>query len=1067
MPRSKPDAEDTLERAAIALFAELGWRTIEAYHERYDTDGTLGRQHRGEVVLMRELRAALVQLNPALPRPALDAAVEELTRDRSVLGMVHANREIATLLRDGIRVTVTGDDGGQTTERVRIIDWGTPANNRYLLVSQLWVAGEMHTRRADLVGFVNGLPLLFIELKAHTRNLRAAYDGNLKDYKDTIPQLFWYNALVMLSNGSDTRLGSISARWEHFAEWKRINDEGERGVISLETAARATCPPVRLLDLAENFVLFDESRGGLAKLIAKNHQYLGVNSAVQAVRQLRENQGRLGVFWHTQGSGKSYSMVFFGQKILRTLPGDWTFVIVTDRQELDEQIYKTFASVGAVTESEERVHATSGEHLRQLLGENHRYIFTLIQKFRTEGGAAYPQISDRSDVIVITDEAHRSQYDIFAQNMRNALPNAAFIGFTGTPLMAGEEKTREVFGDYISIYNFHQSIADGATVPLYYENRIPELQLTNDQLNYDMEALLEAAELDTDQERKLEREFTREYHLITRDDRLDTIAEDIVAHFMGRGYAGKAMMIAIDKATAVRLYDKVRAHWQRYRDLLLDQLPDASDSAQAIIHQRVAFMDSTDMAVIISQSQGEIEEFQKRGLNIVPHRKRIVTEDLDTKFKDPNDPLRIVFVCAMWLTGFDVPNCSTLYLDKPMRNHTLMQTIARANRVYPGKTNGLIVDYVGVFRNLQKALAIYGTGAGGMASEDELPVKDKSALLAALQEAMDEANDYCVERGVDIAPITAAAGFNRIRLIEDASELLIINDESKRRFLELADKADRAYRAILPDPQADRFGPTRATLTALAGHIRSLTPPADIADVLDDVNSLLDRSIAAEDGYIISAPVSSKVIRESGEPALPDNLVDLSQIDFRALQAKFEQGRKHTAVEQLRGTLNAKLKQMVRLNKSRMDYLETFQAMITNYNAGATDIDQLWAQLFGFTQTLNTEEQRHIAEQVSEEELALFDILTKAEVKLSKAEKEQVKQIAHTLLETLKRERLVLDWRKKQQARARVQVTIEEGLAELPEAYDAPLFQQKITEVYQHIYDNYYGAGQSVYARAA
>ena len=790
-----------------------------------------------------------------------------------------------------------------------------------------------------------------------------------------------------------------------------------------------------------------------------------MNSAVQAVRQLRDNQGRLGVFWHTQGSGKSYSMVFFGQKILRTLPGNWTFVIVTDRQELDDQIYKTFAAVGAVTEPEEQVHAENGAHLQQLLRENHRYVFTLIQKFRTEGGAAYPELSDRSDVIVITDEAHRSQYDIFAQNMRSALPNAAFIGFTGTPLMAGEETTREVFGDYISVYNFRQSIEDGATVPLYYENRIPELQLTNEQLNTEMEALLEVAELDEAQERKLEREFTREYHLITRDDRLDTIAEDIVAHFMGRGYAGKAMVIAIDKATAVRRYDKVHAHWQCYRDLLAAQMPHANEQTKAMIQQRIAFMDSTDMAVIISQSQGEVEEFTKKGLDITPHRRRLVTEDLDTMFKDPTNPLRIVFVCAMWLTGFDVPNCSTVYLDKPMRNHTLMQTIARANRVYSDKSNGLIVDYVGVFRNLQKALAIYGTSADDRAGDD-MPLKDKRALIAALQEAIDEATEYCAEHGVELAAVAAAIGFDRIRLIEDASELLIINDDSKRRFLELADKADRAFRAILPDKQADTFSPTRSALAALAAHIRSFTPPTDVDDVLDDVNALLDRSIATDEGYIISAPIGN-VIRDAGEPYVPDHLVDLSQIDFSALQAKFAQGRKHTAVEQLKGTLNAKLRQMVRLNKSRLDYSEKFQELIENYNAGATDIDQLWAQLFGFTQDLSAEEQRHVVEQMSEEELALFDVLTKPNVTLSKAEKDQVKQIAHTLLDMLKREKLVLDWRKKQQARARVQVAIEEGLNNLPDAYNPELFQEKLGAVYQHIYENYYGAGQSVYARAA
>lgn len=1076
MTKTKPDAEDTLEQATIALFAELGWRTLNAYTETFGPQGTLGRADRGEVVLTRELHAALSRLNPTLPHAAIVAASEELRRDRGVLGLVQANREVYSLLKDGVRVVIEDDGGDPVTETVQVIDWLNPANNDFLLVAQLWVTGALHTRRTDLVGFVNGLPLLMIELKAHTVHLKAAHDGNLKDYKDTIPQLFWPNGLIILSNGSDTRVGSLSAAWEHFAEWKRINDEGEQGTISLETTIRATCTPQRLLDLVENFTLFDEAKGGLVKLVAKNHQYLGVNNAVGAARSLGDNQGRLGVFWHTQGSGKSYSMVFFAQKILRTVPGNWTFVIITDRQELDEQIYKTFANVGAVTEDEERVHADSAAHLRDLLREDHRYVFTLIQKFRAEAGATHEVLSERSDIIVITDEAHRSQYDIFAQNMRNALPNAAFIGFTGTPLLAGEAKTREVFGDYLSIYNFRQSIDDGATVPLYYENRIPELQLTNQDLNTDMEQVLEEAELDEAQERKLEREFAREYHLITRDERLDIIAGDIVAHFMGRGYAGKAMVVSIDKATAVRMYNKVRAAWDAHLETLHKSMstvetPRRGDSTEqsaliTSLQRRIAFMEATDMAVIVSQGQGEIEAFQKRGLDILPHRKRMLTEDLETKFKDARDPLRIVFVCAMWMTGFDVPSCSTVYLDKPMRNHTLMQTIARANRVYPGKTHGLIVDYVGVFRNLQQALAIYGGGPEGPTA-GEMPVKDKGALLVQLQEALAEALEYAQERGVEIDPIVAAPTFERIKLIADAVELLIINDESKRRFLELADRVDRAFRAVLPDERANPFGPTRAVFVALAARVRSHTAPVDIDAVMAEVNALLDRSIAPDVGYIISAPVPDNVIQDATIPYVPDHLVDLSTIDFAALQAKFAAGRKHTEVDKLRGLLKNKLNQMIRLNPTRLNYLETFEKLIADYNAGATSIDELFAQLFRFTQDLSVEDERHMAEQLSEEELALFDRIIASDVTLSKTEREQVKQLARDLLTVLKREKLVLDWRKKQQARAGVQVAIEEGLSNLPEAYDADHFQQTLTAVYQHIYDNYASAEQSTYTRAA
>ncbi|MBI1881342.1 MAG: HsdR family type I site-specific deoxyribonuclease [Chloroflexi bacterium] len=369
----------------------------------------------------------------------LALAVEALTRDRSAMSLVQANREIYGALKEGLKVAYRDEENEEQVATVRLIDWQTPANNDFLLVSQLWVAGDIYTRRADLVGFVNGLPLLFVELKASHRRLVNAFRGNFHDYQQTIPHLFWYNGLVILSNGRESRVGSISTEWEHFGEWKRINDEGETGVISLETTLRATCPPARLLDLVENFTLFAETKGGVKKLLAKNHQYLGVNRAIEEVKKLQENQGKLGVFWHTQGSGKSYSMIFFAQKVLRTLPGNWTFLVVTDRQELDKQIYQTFARAEVVTEPEKSVRAQSGEHLRQLLQEDHRYLFTLIQKFHLERGQVYPALTQRVNIIVIVDEAHRSQYDILALNMRNALPLAAFIAYTGTPLMAGEE----------------------------------------------------------------------------------------------------------------------------------------------------------------------------------------------------------------------------------------------------------------------------------------------------------------------------------------------------------------------------------------------------------------------------------------------------------------------------------------------------------------------------------------------------------------------------------------------------------------------------------------------------
>jgi type I restriction enzyme, R subunit len=1045
-----PDSEGTLETNAIGLFKELGWEGADCYRETFGPNSMLGRETSEQIVLVRRLRAALRKFNPGISTLAVDIAVEELIKDRSVLSPVRANQEIFRLLRDGVKVLVRKDDGQENIEIVRVVDWDDPKNNDFFLGSQFWISGDYGRKRADLVGFVNGLPLVFIELKASHKSLENAFKYNLSDYRTTVPQIFWHNAVIILSNGSKSRIGSITAGWEHFAEWKKINDEGEEGIVSLDTMLRGVCEPSRLLDLVENFTLYSEAEGETAKLIAKNHQYLGVNRAIEATEKIKDNQGKLGVFWHTQGSGKSFSMVFFSQKVLRKLSGNWTFLIITDREDLDGQIYRNFASTGAVLEDEKSVRAQSAEHLKTLLNsEDHRYLFTLIQKFRTETGETYPKLSDRSDIIVVTDEAHRSQYDQFALNMRNALPNAAFIGFTGTPLMAGEERTKQVFGDYVSIYNFKQSIDDGNTVPLYYENRIPELQLTNPNLTEDMAEIIDSAELDDDQQQKLERDFSREYQLITREDRLERIAKDIVAHFMGRGVLAKAMVISIDKATAVRMYDKVLKHWNAAIARLQGELNSADPADQPELEKRLRFFQETDMAVVVSQSQNEIEEFKKKGLDIATHRKRMVKEDLEKKFKKSDDPLRIVFVCAMWITGFDVPSCSTIYLDKPMKNHTLMQTIARANRVWREKQNGLIVDYVGIFRNLQKALAIYGTTKGG-AKQGELPIKDKVELVKLIRQAILETTVFCRDRGVDLEAIRDSTGFQREKLKDDAVATFVIDDKTRRRFMESAGHVEKLFKSLLPDPAANEFGPIRKVISVIAEKIRSEIPPADISEVMEQVQELLDNSVSTE-GYVIRPSATAQ------------NYIDLSRIDFEALKERFEKGRKPIEIQKLRGQVAQKLVQMVRLNRTRMNFLEEFQKMIDEYNSGASNLETLFDRLMAFTKRLSDEEKRGISEQLTEEELVIFDLLTKPDIKLSKAEERETKKVARELLETLKKEKLVLDWKKRQATRAAVRYTVETVLDQLPRAYTPQIYEQKCEQVYQHVFDSYSGQGQGIY----
>ncbi|MDD9974473.1 MAG: type I restriction endonuclease subunit R [Candidatus Poribacteria bacterium] len=1050
-----PYSEDELiEQPAINLLEGMGWEVLDCYSEFEKTEGNpLGRQTKSEVVLTARLRPALVQLNPDATEDTITKAIEQLTDSRALMSAVEANREIYTLLKDGVKVSLSEPDGeGETVEVLQVIDWENPENNDFFAASQFHITGDMYMRRPDIVCFVNGIPLVLMEFKRIDVSLKAAYDDNIRDYKDTIPHLFWYNAFIVLSNGTESKVGSLTANWEHFADWKRVHSEDEPPKVSLETILQALCEPQRLLDVIENFILFVEAQGGLIKILAKNHQYLGVNNTIESLKEIEDNQGKLGVFWHTQGSGKSISMLFFAQKVLRKVPGNWTFVVVTDRKELDDQIYKTFASTSGVLTQQE-VHAEDIKHLRQLLSEDHRYIFTLIHKFQTQGGERHPVLSERSDIVVITDEAHRSQYDTLALNMRTALPNAAFVAFTGTPLMAGEEKTKSVFGSYVSIYDFNQSIIDGATVPLYYENRVPALQLINEEFNEDMEQVLEDAELDEAQEAKIEREFGREYHLITRDERLETVAEDIVEHFMGRGYRGKAMVISIDKATAVKMFDKVQKHWQQYIERLKSEMTTQTGSERLFSEERVRYMEESDMAVVVSLGQNEIDDLSQKGADIRHHRTRMNAEDLDTKFKDANDPFRIVFVCAMWITGFDVPSCSTIYLDKPQRNHTLMQTIARANRVFGDKNNGLIVDYIGVFRYLEKALAIYATGAD--TEGNQKPIADKSKLIERLREALADISEFCQSLGIDLAEAQTDDALQNINQIQVAMDAILENDETKRNYLQHATNITKLYKAILPDPDAHAFTRICQLTSVIAQKIKNLTPSTDISGVMIGVEDLLDRSIAPE-GFLIPIPPDSY----DSEP------IDLSQIDFDQLSEQFQTEHKRVEAERLRGAINGKLAAMIRLNRSRMNYQQKFEQMIAEYNAGTIDVDDFFEGLFNFAGELHQEDQRADAEEFSEEELAVFDLLRQPELRLTLAERDEVKTAVRKLLETLKREKLVLDWRKRTQSKAEVKETVDNILDdELPQPYTPELFNQKSEAVYQHIYDSYYGEGKSIYTQ--
>lgn len=1029
----------------------LGFKLFDATCEIVGSDdSTFGRQTTEEVILSKNLRSALEKLNPDLPQEAIDNAFYELTQNLSNKTEIGANQFIYKIIKDGVKVQFKDNNGIDSSDIVKVIDFNRPKENDFLLVRQFKISGERYNCRADLILFVNGLPLVFIELKATHKHIENAFYNNIIHYKKEIPQVFWYNAFIVVSNGTDAKFGTITSKWEHFSDWKKISNENEKGIISADTLLKGMCSPNNLLDIIENFTLYQETKGGTIKICAKNHQFLGVNTAIENFKNNKD--GKLGVFWHTQGSGKSFSMIFFVQKILRKVKGNWTFLIVTDRTDLDDQIYKNFVSTGAVTE--QNVQATTREHLKQLLREDHRTVFTMIQKFGTEEkGQSFEKISDRDDIIVITDEAHRTQYGTLAMNMREALPNAKFIAFTGTPLMKNDEKTKLVFGDYVSKYTFKQSIEDHATVPLYYEARIPEMQITNDKLEEQLQNIIDSADFTEEQEERFEKEYVNMYQVITREERLDIIAHDVVEHFMNRGFMGKAMYVAIDKATAIKMYDKVKIEWKKYIKELEQQIKTATDDTKIIIKNKIQYMKETDMAVVVSPTQNEEEQLKKKGVDIRPHRKRMKDEDLATKFKDKDNKLRLVFVCAMWVTGFDCPTISTLYLDKILKEHTLMQTIARANRVAQDKYNGLIVDYIGIFKALQKALAIYGE-PDGTASEDD-PVETKEKLIQLLDNEASKMKKLLISKGINEDTIFNTRALECIKATQEAVEVILENEKTKNDFIKLTQNIRTLFKAILPDLKAREYAKIVFVSTILYAKIKESTSEfknnEEIKELAAEVEKLLNDSIKLKSYEI-----------KSGE------LLDLSKIDFEELQRRILKEKRMSLLEKLKNSIDSKLSTLLKFNSIRKQLKEKFEQLIEEYNNGKLTMEEYYLRLVAISNELTAEEKRHLDENLSEEELAILDILTKPEPKLSKKEFETVKAAAQELVAVIKKEKLVLDWRKKQSTRAKVKEAIETICDEtLPEIYDKNLFQDKCNSLYEHFYDYYNNGEDNIYNNVA
>lgn len=1029
------------ESAGNLLRDELGWDVQFAYNkEVLGKNGTFGRTSYKEILLKRYFNAALKKFNPWINDEQILEAQRILENRLSTSSLLQINEEKYFLIRDGIKVTVKKPNGETEKQTAALIDFKNPQNNYFLAVKELKIHGDLYRRRTDIVGFVNGIPLLFVELKKTTVDVQNAYEDNYTDYQDTIPHLFYYNAFVMLSNGTEAKVGTLGSKYEFFHEWKRLA-EAERGSVALETMLRGICQKENFLDLFENFILFDHSGGNTAKILARNHQYLGVNEAMKAYAARKLNNGKLGVFWHTQGSGKSYSMVFLAQKIRRKFEGSPTFVILTDRDELNKQISDTFENCGLLGDVKaSQFIATSGADLIQKLKGNPSFIFTLIQKFNKPD--AEPILPDH-DVIIMSDEAHRSQYGIFAGNMMELLPTAARIGFTGTPLLSDDNITARTFGGYISIYDFKRAVEDGATVPLYYENRGEKiLNLHNPEITDRILDAIERADLDADQQDKLEAEFAKEIHLMTAKPRLQSIALDFVRHYSDLWTSGKAMFVCLNKVTCVRMYDYVQKYWQEEIERLKNRIKNVSQQEAQELRRKLQWMEETEMAVVISQEQNEIQTFKKWGLDIQYHRNKMVKNELDKDFKDSANPLRVVFVCAMWLTGFDVKCLSCLYLDKPLKAHTLIQTIARANRVAEGKSNGLIIDYIGIVKALRKALADYTANIGCIDGTD--PTVDKVKLIERILDTLERAKLFLAECGFVLQDLICSYDFPKMYYLQKGANIVCGTVEERKTFSAYASELNRLMKYTDRDDIDRNVRKEYEAVAAIYAEIKKKRKHINITDLMVEINNIISDYVEIEHSYMINEEVKR---------------FDISGIDFDLLRREFAKVKnQNLLMRDLEEIIQLKLDRMLFTNPERINYYERYQKIIDDYNSeqDRATIEKTFMDLLDLANKMNQEEQRYVREGFkSDEELTLYDMLFRND--LNKNDIKKLKTVAAELLNKIKAKILEYDhWTDKQETKAAVYNLIRDTLwAELPECYDEASIWGYRQRIYEYVYTHY------------
>jgi type I restriction enzyme R subunit len=984
--------ESVVEQATLAWFEALGY-TISGGPSIAPGEPGQERRTYADVVLDGRLRDALARLNPTVSREGVDEAFRKLTRISSPQP-VDANHELHYYLVNGVSVEYLRADGTIGYDPVRVVDFDVLENNDWLVVNQLTVSEGGHNRRPDVVVFLNGLPIAVIELKnaaSENATIWSAFQ-QLQTYKQELPSLFVFNELLVVSDGLEARIGTFSSNKERFLPWRTIEGEAlaSKTMSQLEVLIRGVFDKRRLLDLLRYFIVFEDDGDTGIKKMAGYHQFHAVARALDATISASRPQGdrRVGVVWHTQGSGKSLTMAFYaGRVVLHPAMQNPTLIVLTDRNDLDEQLFGTFARCkDLLRQSPEQ--AKDRAHLRELLKvASGGVVFTTIQKFMPETrGDTFPQLSERSNIVVVADEAHRSQYDFidgFARHMRDALPNASFIGFTGTPIDAADKNTRSVFGDYVSVYDIQRAVEDGATVPIYYESRLAKLELKEDErphLDEAFDELTEGEELEGRE--KLKTKWSALEALVGTDRRVQLIAKDLVEHFEARLEAmdGKAMLVCMSRRICVDLYKALTA--------LRPDLHDESDDKGAI-------------KVVMTGSASDPSDWQQ---HIRSKQRR---EALAKRFKTPSDPFKLVIVRDMWLTGFDAPCMHTMYIDKPMQGHGLMQAIARVNRVFRDKPGGLVVDYLGLADQLKKALHTY-TESGGQ-GETAL---DQEEAVALMLERYEQCSD--IFHGFDWSAWMSSSPAARLSVLPAAQEHVLAQESGKERLLQVVTELSKAFALAVPHDEAirirDDVGFFQAVRTAIAK--TQVGDRKGSGDIDHAIRQIVSKAIVSDQVIDIFAAAGLK------NPDI-SILSDQFLADVRGMK------HRNLAVELLRKLLNDEVKARAKHNLVQArSFADLLEKSVRRYQNRAIEAAQVIEELIELAKEMRAAQKRGEELGLSSDELAFYDALEVSDTAVKVLGDETLRTIARELVDTVK-QNVTIDWTVKESVRAKLRVIVK------------------------------------------